>query len=817
MSTGRDGDVVDLAEVDAGMVELVGGKAAGLGEMVRAGFPVPGGFCVTTRAHRSGVVPVAEVLAAYRDLGSGRVAVRSSSTAEDLPDASFAGQHDTFLDVEGPDALVDAVEQCWASLNGERAVAYREANGIDHESAHMAVVVQRMVDAEVAGVLFTANPLTGSRSEMVVDAAPGPGTAVVDGSVDADHYVIGGEIAEDRGCLGRAELESLREFGFRVQEHFGSPQDVEWAIDRSGALWAVQSRAITTLFPLPPSSGGSQPRVYFEMGHMQGMLRPFTPAGMSAMRLAAEMWLGPSRARSMMSVWVVDVSGHLYSDLTDFLRSKWTREQVPQMMRTYGPRCEAIAQRLLEDPRFAPQRGMPIRLPWLKILLRLVPATVVGIGRSLARPDAARARAFQRVAEIRRKSAPASRPATTAERFRLAEKAQELYSGKEVMDVIWPMMTGLLVSQLSRGLLRGIAEDAELDTVLRGLPHNITTMMDLALWRVVRDLDDEQRELLRSAPPAELAARYRNEELPNIGLAAFLDEFGNRCAAEVDIGVPRWSEDPAPVFAAIANYLQIADQEQAPDRRFARAAAQAEKTVAELTARARRMRSVRGRLAGFLLRRTRQLTGLRELAKFAWVHPLAEMRRQLLLVGEDLAARGLLDRPGDVMFLELEEIRAAVAGRDQRARAASRKAVHQRELARRQVPVALLSDGTDLEAIAPPEVADGAWTGLGASPGTATGRARVIHDPTDARVEPGEILVAPTTDPGWTPLFMTAAGLVTETGSPMAHGPTVAREYGIPAVICVRDATHRIETGQLITIDGTAGTITPGTHPLNHP
>ncbi|KAA5837910.1 pyruvate, water dikinase [Saccharopolyspora hirsuta] len=808
MSAGRGAEVVDLAEVGAGAVELVGGKAAALGEMRRAGFPVPDGFCVTTRAHRSGVVPAQEILDAYQRLGSGRVAVRSSATAEDLPGASFAGQHDTLLDVEGPEALVGAVQRCWESLNTERAVAYREANRIDHGSARMAVVVQRMVDAEVAGVLFTANPLTGCRAEMVVDAAPGLGTAVVDGSVNADHYVLGDAIPETGGCLGRGELKSLRELGSRLQGHFGSPQDVEWAIDRDGTLWVLQSRPITTLFPLPPPANGPGPRVYFEVGHMQGMLRPFTPVGMSAMQLAGRMWLGSTGTRSAMDVWVVDVHGHLYSDPTDLLRSRWTRDQVPRMMRTYGPRCEAIARRLLEDPRFAPQRGMPIRLPWLTLVRQVLPAAVVGIGGSLARPDAARARAFRSAAEIRRKSAPASRPATTAERLRLAEAAQEPFAGEEISDVIWPMMTGLLVSQLARGLLRGIADEAELDTVLRGLPHNITTMMDLALWQVVHDLDDEQRELLSSAPPAELAERYRNGELPDFGLAAFLAEYGNRCAAEVDIGVPRWSEDPTPVFAAIANYLQITDQEQAPDRRFARAAAQAEATVAELTARARRLRPVRGRLAGFFLRRTRQLTGLRELAKFAWVHPLAEMRRQVLLVGEDLAANGVLDQPGDVVFLDLDEIRAAVAGRDQRELAATRKATYQGELDRRRVPVALLSDGTDLEAIAPP-VADGAWTGLGASPGTATGRARVIRDPADARIEPGEILVAPTTDPGWTPLFMTASGLVTETGSPIAHGPTVAREYGIPAVICVRDATTRIETGQLITVDGTAGTVTP--------
>lgn len=186
------------------------------------------------------------------------------------------------------------------------------------------------------------------------------------------------------------------------------------------------------------------------------------------------------------------------------------------------------------------------------------------------------------------------------------------------------------------------------------------------------------------------------------------------------------------------------------------------------------------------------------------------MRTQLLHVGEDLSRQGRLEQAGDVMFLDLDEIRAAVRGTDQRLLAVERKSRHTREMRRRTVPIAVLSDGTDLEATGAPEpAADGAMTGLGASPGKVTGRARVVSDPADAALEPGEILVATTTDPGWTPLFMTAAGLVTETGSPMAHGPTVAREYGIPAVICVRNATTEIKTGQLITIDATSGTVTP--------
>jgi rifampicin phosphotransferase len=206
----------------------------------------------------------------------------------------------------------------------------------------------------------------------------------------------------------------------------------------------------------------------------------------------------------------------------------------------------------------------------------------------------------------------------------------------------------------------------------------------------------------------------------------------------------------------------------------------------------------------------RSLAGLREAGKFAGLYRLREMRRQLLLIGVDLTSTGLLEQPGDIMFLTVDEVHTAVhQSADHRDTVASRKAVHQRELRRKTVPVALLSDGTDIETILPAApAADGALKGVGAAAGRASGPARVIHDPATAHIEPGDILVAATTDPGWTPLFLTAGALVTETGAVMAHGPTVAREYGIPAVICVPGATQKISTGQIISVDAGAGTVT---------
>ncbi|MGK5440267.1 PEP/pyruvate-binding domain-containing protein [Micromonospora sp. URMC 105] len=800
--------MIALSESTAGLAHLVGGKAAGLGEMARSGERVPEGFCVTTTAHELGVIPEDEVAEAYERLGAGRVAVRSSATAEDLPDASFAGQQDTFLDVAGVPDLLAAIRACWDSLHHDRVVAYRDAHQIDQRSVRMAVVVQRMIDPVVAGVLFTANPLTGRRTEMMVEAAAGLGTAVVDGSATAERYVLDGSPPTGAGLLTAAQLDELRAAGRRLQEHFGGPQDVEWAYDREGVLWLLQSRPVTTLFPLPPETGRTAPRVYLEFGHVQGMLQPVTPMGMSTLKSLVAAML----AAVGLSVEITDIGGRLYGDLTDLARHPSARKRLVKLMAVdFGPRAQAVMEHVLADPRFAPQPGAAPRRagtgPGLRIGLR----AVTGVVRALARPEAARIRLLREVERLRIASAAPAGLDTAAERLRFV-RAVDTSDGSD--EIVWPIVAGMLASALPPVLLRGVAGPDEINTVLGGMPHNVTIEMDLALWALSRQAR-EHRELLLTTAPSELAEAYARGTLPDIGLAAFLDRYGHRGAAEVDLGVPRWAEDPTPVFAAIANYLRVTDLELAPDRRFARAAATAEVTLEQLSVRARRRRPVRGRLAGFLLRRARMLAGLREAGKFAGLYPLREMRRQLLLVGAELAQRQLLEQPDDIMFLTLDEAETAVHdGADQRSTVAARRAVHRRELRRRSVPVAVLSDGTDVEAVlAPAPAPSGALRGVGAAAGRATGPARVVHDPATAHIEPGEILVAPTTDPGWTPLFLTAAALVTETGAIMAHGPTVAREYGIPAVICVPGATRAIRTGQIVTVDAAAGTVTMATAP----
>jgi rifampicin phosphotransferase len=338
--------------------------------------------------------------------------------------------------------------------------------------------------------------------------------------------------------------------------------------------------------------------------------------------------------------------------------------------------------------------------------------------------------------------------------------------------------------------------------------------MDLALWALAAEVrvQPDLARTVRETPPERLARNYRDNALPpklRSLLANFLQAYGHRGVAEIDLGLPRWSEDPTHIFGVLANYLRLEDPALAPDVQFHRTAREAEETVRELTRRAARKGRLRGTLVGFLLRRARDLAGLREAPKFYLVLLLARARALLWAVGEELVGAGRLESAGDVYFLTLPEARRALAGGlDPRPLARERRAGYEHELKRRRVPRILLSDGTEPADMPDAQTDDdGALRGAPASAGLVTARARVILDPTGAALEPGEVLVAPATDPGWTPLFLTAGGLVMEMGGSMSHGAVVAREYGIPAVVGVPDATERITTGDQVTVDGSAGTL----------
>jgi len=890
--TGTTGLTLRFGDIDRTALPIAGGKAANLGELTRAGLPVPAGFCVTTAAYElvaegASLAPILDALAAtrpddttrlaelaaaarasllkahvpdaviraiavaYHELGNGApvpVAVRSSATAEDLPYASFAGQQDTYLNVVGDEPVLEAMRRCWASLWTDRAVSYRAANGIDPRSVRLAVAVQRMVETAVAGILFTANPLTGRRRQAVIDASPGLGEAVVSGAVNPDHFVVNtatGEIverrlgdkrvavqatagggtevveldaSEDEASLSDDQIRALADLGARVEAHYGTPQDTEWAVHPDGRIWLLQARPITTLFPLPAGAPATDtsPRVYFSFSVAQGVYRPLTPMGLQAFRVAfsavATFAGHPPRNPYAGPAFFADAGGRIFADITPALRSTFGRRVLDFVVRNMEALTAPILRQLATDPRFAPvtTRRWPVLRTVVSVLIRgRVPLHLAG---ALVRPEAARARARRVAAEFRvAGGVPGDADAT--ERLATAERLLLGFPPHLLSRVLPTFGAGLVANALAGELLGSLASADERRTVLRGLPHNPTTEMDLALWALTQEVraDPALARTVSETPPERLARDYRGGALPTklqAGLADFLRVYGHRAVAEIDLGLPRWSEDPTYIVGVLANYLRLEDPELAPDVQFRRAAREAEEMVAELTRRARRKGRLRGALVGFFLRRARDLVGMREMPKFCIILRFARIRELLWPVGEELAKAGRLESAEDIFFISFPEARAALAGADLRPAVRERRAVYDRELRRRHVPRVLLSDGTEPVAESGTTVSeDDGLRGTPASGGVVTAEARVILDPNGAHMEPGEILVAPSTDPGWTPLFLTAGGLVMEMGGAMSHGAVVAREYGIPAVVGVPDATGRIATGQRITVDGSTGTI----------
>ncbi|WP_370873112.1 PEP/pyruvate-binding domain-containing protein [Arthrobacter bambusae] len=918
--------VVELRRIRASMLPEVGGKAANLGELIWAGLPVPPGFCLTTEAYRralqtdashgsagesldfpgrgpdfaafpdilraldavapehlealaalaararaavldAGIPADVEdaVRSAYSALGfESAVAVRSSATAEDLPFASFAGQQDTFLNVVGADAVLQAVRKCWASLWTDRAVSYRASNGIDHRTVTLAVVVQRMVEAEAAGVLFTANPVTGRRREAVIDANPGLGEAVVSGAVNPDHFVVDsltGRITERRigdrklvirsvpgggterlnaggqaeegaagdACLADSQIRALVILGRRVEEHYEAPQDIEWAAGGDGKLWLTQARPITTLYPQmtrQPVVPG--PHAYLCFSLAQGLTRPLTPMGRAAIRLLGSSVAGAAgfrvpEPRDGPSPYY-EAGQRIYFDLTSVFRSKAGRAIVPRIFDVMEARSAAIMRALFEDPRFAVTSKTPFKLlrHVAPILLRFhLPEALL---RALFRPEVALDKVGRLGGNLKAMH-DIPPDATPGERLDHAERILREVLFPILPNILPPVALGFAMIGLVRKLLGEQASWGELQTVIRGLPNNVTTEMDLELWRLSSSIRDDpaSADAFAGGQPAALAESYRDGGLPAVaqaGLASFLGEYGHRAIAEIDLGMPRWSDDPTHIIGVLVNYLRLDDPGLAPDKQFEKAARDAEEQVAVLVARARAKSPLHARIVKMALRRTRMFAGLRELPKYHLVLGFAAVRARLSEVGEALAAAGIIENPDDVFFLDFNDARRGLDGKDLHETVAHRREAYGLELKRRHVPRVLLSDGTEPEALpagllrrgnggpaSGGALSDSMLLGTPASAGTVTAAARVIMDPVGAHLEPGEILVAPSTDPGWTPLFLTAGGLVMEMGGPNSHGAVVAREYGIPAVVGVPDATSRIASGHTLTVDGAAGTV----------
>lgn len=879
-------------------LETAGGKGLNLARLTRAGFPVPRGFIVPTGAYRAfvaantlqaviaaalekvqaqdasaleaasakiraafsaGKLPAeteAAIRAAYAVFEDAPVAVRSSATAEDLPDLSFAGQQDTYLNIHGANALRKAVVDCWSSLWTARAIGYRMRNQIAHDEAALAVVVQEMVQSDVSGVLFTANPLTGLRSETVIDATLGLGEALVSGQVEPDHYVVAttrGEIVSKtigekkistRGKKGGGvktvkekaaatqalpddEIRQLATLGQKVQQEYGAPQDIEWAF-ADGKLYLLQARAITSLFPIPEHDP-SVLTIWFSFGAVQGLLGPITPLGRDAIRnimagMAAR--LGSKTPPEELSAFA-PAGERIWIKISDVLRHPVGQRVMRVFMGFIEPGAAQIVQGLAAEAQTEAGSGK-IKLStvhtlagfFLPILARAIGNLLTPVrGRaafdadidsylSTAHIDPAPDR-FGRLANV-----------TAYMRQRIAGAFPFLLP--RFIPVFVPSMAGLNLLNEIAGENRALALE-----VTRGLPDNITTQMDLMLWETASAIraDAESAETFRKADAAALARHYLEGSLPaaaQAALARFMEKYGMRGVGEIDFGQPRWREEPTAVMHTLQSYLNI-NPEAAPDVVFARGEKAAQEAIEKLAALARKQPGgfVKEKLVRGAARRIRTLMGARESPKFFAIRTMGIARKALLEVGQEFVAAGTLERADDLVFLylsELEELsrennfsRGHLENpkrKDWQALIRERRAVYEREARRRQVPRILVSDGRAFyEGVGAATDGEGVITGSPVSPGVVEGTVRVVFDPNTTQLAPGEIMVCAGTDPAWTPLFMAAGGLVTEVGGMMTHGSVVAREYGIPAVVGVHQATTRLKDGQKIRLDGTTGKI----------
>ncbi len=706
----RSAITCSLFALDSGHVAIAGGKGASLGAMLQDGLPVPEGFAVLTRAYWdfvahngfeealrklvedvppddsqllaesaqaikdrfiAGEIPahVAQAIGqAYEEISGGLVVVRSSATAEDLPGASFAGQHDSFLNIEGNGEVCDAVRRCWASLWNPRAVSYRKRAGLDTTDIAIAVVVQRMIDAERSGVLFTANPLDHRRDRMLLSASFGLGEAVVGGQVTPDTWLLESTgkviehhladkqvitVREGAGTVNHSmpeekrraltlnmeEVAALADLGARAQQFFGSPQDLEWAI-KGARIYLVQSRPITSLFPLPeplpkPEEGL---RIYLCFNvHAQQMLEPITPMGLDYWRALTGGFAHAVTGRPEREVpWLKVAAGRMFADITELLRkpARWTKlaEAASDKDPITGKALLAFRDR--EGDRIIGHKG-GFGFWW-----RLGPLFTRLIWRGLMaslNPEKARIRVL----------------AETDAAIRAIEKqAEELITMRDRVDfirdvlgrrgaIIWiipvaVMNPGLMAEGALRKKVGAWLGDESLFTpVQRALPYNITTEMGLTLWRLARQLKAEGKEPGPDHP----------------GVVNFLSRFGHRAVWEIDPGIPRWAEDPAYVLDILRGYMD-APEDTNQEAQFTRQRAEAENAAMDLIARVRAKKgALSARFFAWQMRCYRELAGLREQPKFEGARMITVARRIMLSAGRDLVEKGKLNEAEDCRSL----------------------------------------------------------------------------------------------------------------------------------------------------------------------
>ncbi|HHT7126660.1 TPA: phosphoenolpyruvate synthase [Bacillus cereus] len=859
--------VLDFQEIEKTQLFLVGGKGLNLGELSNIqGIQVPEGFCVTTVWYEQAIgkngafqtllnqlamlkieerdrigeiskqirevimaveipVDVVESVAHYLShFGDEHAyAVRSSATAEDLPYASFAGQQDTYLNVIGKENILQHIKKCWASLFTDRAVIYRMQNGFDHNQVSICVVIQKMVFPEASGILFTADPITSNRKVLSIDASFGLGEALVSGLVSADNYKVKeDEIVEKviatkkLAIYGRKEggterkkispnqqkvqtlteqqILQLARIGRQIEAYFGCPQDIEWCLV-DDTFYIVQSRPITTLYPIPEVNDGEN-HVYVSVGHQQMMTDPLKPLGMSLFQLTS---FGPR----------FQAGGWLFVDVAQRLASPASREFLLNTIGESEPLIKDALMTVIERDNFIKllpddEKENSKRMPpaGSQPQIENDPAIVTDL---IKNSEAS-------IEELKQNIQMKSGSDVLSFILEDIQQLKKILFDPQSMAVIMAGMNAL--SWINEKIEQWLGEKNAADVLSQSVQHNITSEMGLALLDVA-DVIRPYPEVIAYLQHVEddrfldELIQFKGGEKVRDAIDAFLNKYGMRCSGEIDITKTRWSEQPATIIPMILNHIRDFEY-GASKRKFEEWLQEALKKEAELLERLQHLPDGEQKVEETkrMICNLRNFIGYREYPKYGMIHRYFIYKQALLKEAEKLVQNNVLDEIEDIYYLTFEELHEVV-----RTNKLDYKIIHKQKNAYKLYekltpPRVITSDGEIITGKYKREnLPAEAIVGLPVSSGVVEGRARVILNMEDANLEDGDILVTAFTDPGWTPLFVSIKWLVTEVGGLMTHGAVIAREYGLPAVVGVENATKLIKDGQRIRVHGTEGYI----------
>jgi pyruvate,water dikinase len=813
-----------LKGLDATNRSRYGGKAASLGALTRASFDVPPGFVIPVEvAARLRGAPGAWPAALKRDLlerldalvpGREPVAVRSSAVDEDSESASFAGQYETVLGVAGHQEFLTAIKTCLASLDTEEARAYRARAG-KTEAPAMAVVVQKMVQAEAAGVAFSVDPVTGDSSRIIVEAVPGLGDALVSGQAEGHRFVVDRDTLQivertnEPAALTDLEVLGVTRAAIRAADLFQSPQDIEFAMDHERKLWLLQSRPITVAGGGEDGAAGWQSEFdtvtseadLWTSANVQeilpGLLTPLTIT-------TFQETVPVAYTEDYHDLGLLEKDEHPLF-MGAFYNRAFLNMEATRLVasRVIGMRDEAIEKRYL---------GGAIDDGWKNGLSRWK----TWKHRTISTP-----RMLKMLSRIEHQAERAEQATRAMERRVRALNGSSLTDG-ELEE--WRQRLGRFGARVARVHLRvtgiagtgfdGVAELARpvLGDDTEGLaPVLFTGLHGVESAQIGVDL----WELSRTCLAERLAARIQSPgfdpldpSLPpswRTRFESFIERHGHRGVNEMEASVRTWRWDYEPVLRMVTAYLDL-PEDHSPPAVLARQEAERLRLTARIDA---ELGPVRRRVFRWLLPRAQKWVALREQTKSILVRASRLADYHVPEIQHRFVEAGIVRQPGDLFFLSTQEIAGVLNGAI--SSSLDEAVVRRKREYERNRYVVLPERFRGRPSPIPPEAtahAGDTLTGTPVSPGLVTGRARVILDPaTDGPLEPGEILVAPVTDAGWTPLFALAAGLVVDMGSALSHGSTVAREYGLPAVVNVRSGTRRIRTGDIVTVNGSSGTV----------